>query len=474
MQIRRKLSLTFSFIIVVGLFLLVFTLTYLTRDYLIDQHTDNLQQEASSIAVMLRYLPDESFRASLDSLATSLKTELQTRVTFMSGEGSVLADSDVDFAFIDTVENHMSRPEVQDAIRIGWGSAQRVSATVQQPFLYVASHELEPPTEVAIVRLAMPMEIVQSTVQDLRILIILGGIVIFVLTVVITWAFSRRITVPLSDYFRVMQGIAVGDYSLRTKYTNGDEIGRLGNQINETAHVIESEFKRMRKLERVRTEFIGNTSHELKTPIASIKGYLETLLSGGMEDNEVNKKFLERAKFNAERLQLLVNDLIQISRIESGEMRMNFRYFNAMEMLQELYREYQTSFREKSLEFHLGLPEREEVKVRGDKDRLKQVLTNLLTNALKYTDEGSVTLGLEDWGDTAVIYVDDTGTGIPKEFQSRIFERFFRVDRDRSRAVGGTGLGLAIVKHILSAHNSEVHVESNGHSGSKFWFQLQK
>ncbi len=474
MQIRRKLSLTFSAIILGGLLLLVGILTYLTHDYLVDLHTENLRKEASALAKVLKYLPESQFRSSLDSLATTLKNELRMRVSFISAEGVVLADSDVDFTHIDTVENHLQRPELREAMNIGWGSAQRVSSTVHEPFLYVAIHELAPPTPSAFVRLAMPMRLVQNTVRDLRVLIIVGGIFILAITVVATWIFAQRMTTPLQDYMRIAQAIEDGDYSRRTKFAGTDEIGRLGTHLNQMAEKIEQEFKRLRKLERVRTEFIGNTSHELKTPIASIKGYLETLLSGGLEDKEVNKKFLERARFNAERLQLLVNDLIQISRIESGEMRMSFRYFDSLEMLRELQRDFQNQFNEKGLDFHLDISEDREVKVRGDKDRLKQALTNLLTNALKYTEKGQVTLGLRDNAQSAVIFVEDTGPGIPQEYQSRIFERFFRVDRDRSRAVGGTGLGLAIVKHILSAHQTQIHVESDGQSGSRFWFRLHK
>ncbi|HKJ68404.1 MAG TPA: ATP-binding protein [bacterium] len=474
MQIRRKLSLTFSAIILGGLILLVGVLTYLTHDYLVDLHSENLRKEASALAKVLGYLPEPHFRSSLDSLAATLKNELRIRVSFISADGIVLADSDVDFASIDTVENHLQRPELQEARNIGWGSARRISNTVHEPFLYVAIHELAPSTPVAFVRLAMPMRIVEGTVQDLRVLIIVGGLFILAITVVATWIFAHRITTPLQDYMRILRAIENGDYSMRTRCIGSDEIGRLGAHINETADKIEHEFKRMHQLERVRTEFIGNTSHELKTPIASIKGYLETLLSGGLEDKEVNKKFLERARFNADRLQLLVNDLIQIARIESGEMRMSFRYFDGLQLLRELHWEFQNQFAGKRLDFRLDIPETREIKVRGDKDRLKQALTNLLTNALKYTDEGLVTLGLRDSRHTVTIFVEDTGPGIPREFHSRIFERFFRVDRDRSRAVGGTGLGLAIVKHILSAHDTQIHVESDGHTGSKFWFRLHK
>lgn len=474
MQIRRKLTFTFSAIIIGGLVLLTFFLNYMVQDYLIQLHTDSLRRNARAIGRILQYLPQAQFQRSLDSLAATLEKELQVRVTFISRQGNVLADSDVDFARLDTVENHLQRPEIQQALKAGWGVDIRRSRTVGRSFLYVAVNPATPDSSVSFVRLAMPMNSVKRTMAGLRTLIIIGGLVILVLTIFVTWLVARGIASPLRYLTRAAHAIEEGDYTTRVNYSGPDEIGQLAEAFNQMSARIEHDVRRMRTLERMRTEFIGNTSHELKTPIASIKGYLETLLSGGLEDSKVNRKFLERARHNADRLQLLVQDLIQISRIESGEMRMSIRFFNVLDLLQDAYNEFHSQFVEKDLEFLLNMPDVSEIRVRGDRERLKQVLNNLLTNALKYTDEGRVTLGLENQRSSVVIYVEDTGSGIPVEYQSRIFERFFRVDRDRSRAVGGTGLGLAIVKHILSAHETEIHVASDGRSGSRFWFPLQK
>lgn len=474
MPIRRKLTIIFSAIIVGGLLLLIFFLNYLVQDYLTQLHMDNLRRNATALEQVLRYLPQDHFPRSLDSLATSLRHSLRVRVTFLSGRGRVLADSDVDFTQLDTVENHLQRPEIQEARRGGWGSEQRVSRTVGQPFLYVAVNPPQPIRGVAFLRLAMPMQSVNKTMAGLRTLILIGGLVILLLTVFVTWLMARGLSNPLRRIIRAAHAIEEGDYSTRVKYSGSDEIGQLAEAFNQMSEKIEHDVRRMRTLERMRTEFIGNTSHELKTPIASIKGYLETLLAGGLEDSKVNRKFLERARHNADRLQLLVQDLIQISRIESGEMRMSIRFFDVLELFRDAFNDFKAQFEEKNLEFRLDAPAQGEIRVRGDRERLKQVLNNLLTNALKYTDDGQVVLGLENRRSWVEIYVEDTGSGIPAEYQSRIFERFFRVDRDRSRTVGGTGLGLAIVKHILSAHDTEIHVTSDGHSGSRFWFRLQK
>ncbi len=339
----------------------------------------------------------------------------------------------------------------------------------------MATHQVRPETPVSYVRLAKPLEEIRATLADLRRLLILGGIFILAIVLTVSWVLSRRITSLLREMAWTARAIATGNYSARAKVRGRDELTQLAESLNQMAETIENDFKQMRKLERVRTEFIGNTSHELKTPIASIKGYIETLISGGIEDPEVNIKFLQRALKNAERLQMLVRDLIQISRIESGEMRMSIRFFDIIGLLEELYQEYARSFREAQLVWRLEVPGGvDELKVQGDKERLKQVLINLITNALKYTETGRVTMRVRIEPEEVIISVEDTGPGIPDEYQSRVFERFFRIDKDRSRSVGGTGLGLAIVKHILSAHGSQIHLESDGETGSRFWFALRK
>jgi two-component system phosphate regulon sensor histidine kinase PhoR len=240
--------------------------------------------------------------------------------------------------------------------------------------------------------------------------------------------------------------------------------GKLGDDIG-----------RLKKLERIRSEFLGNVSHELRTPIFSLQGFLETLLDGAIDDPAVNREFLEKAHRHAQRLNLLLNDLIEISRIESGEMQMSFRYFAIREFLERMLEEMRPQADQKGVALTLvpGAPAGEQVF--GDRDRLKQVIVNLIDNAIKYTNPGgTIALSAEADGDRCTVRVSDTGIGIPEEHHSRIFERFYRVDRDRSRDVGGTGLGLAIVKHIIEAHGGAIAVASTPGKGSVFSFTLKR
>ncbi|MBS1912532.1 MAG: ATP-binding protein [Bacteroidetes bacterium] len=256
-----------------------------------------------------------------------------------------------------------------------------------------------------------------------------------------------------------------------------EELRALGDEINATATRARSDITEMKRLERVRSEFLGNVSHELRTPIFSVQGYLETLIDGAVDDHAVRDDFLQKAHQNVLRLHTLLTDLIEISRIESGEMKMSFRYFDALEYLRGIVHELSPTaeIAGVNLAFNVLGSNREELLVLGDRDRLKQAVVNLVENAIKYNHrDGHVTLELEVHDSEALVRVRDDGIGIPQEDIRRIFERFYRVNKDRSRAVGGSGLGLAIVKHIIEAHGTSVVVDSELGKGSTFSFALKR
>jgi two-component system phosphate regulon sensor histidine kinase PhoR len=223
----------------------------------------------------------------------------------------------------------------------------------------------------------------------------------------------------------------------------------------------------------MRSEFLANVSHELRTPIFSIQGYIETLLNGALDDEKVNRNFLEKAMQNTLNLNNLLNDLIDISMIETGEMRMSFRYFRVKDFIQEIVDEYKPVIEEKKLELEF-IPPKNSLQLFGDRSRLRQVMVNLIMNAIKYTEKGKIEIVVEEGNKYGNIIVRDTGIGIPASDLHRIFERFYRVDKARARNVGGTGLGLAIAKHIVEAHNSHIEVKSKVNAGTEFSFLLKK
>jgi len=231
------------------------------------------------------------------------------------------------------------------------------------------------------------------------------------------------------------------------------------------------ELTRMKQLERIRQEFVANVSHELRTPLSHVKGYVETLLSGAKDDPAVTTRFLQTIERNAGRLQLLIEDLLTISELESGRVKLNFQTLSLRKIAYKLCEDFKTRAAARTITLVNEVPE---FLVRADASRVEQVLSNLLDNAIKYGRPGErVTLGARASGATEVeVFVQDDGPGLPPEALERVFERFYRVDKARSREQGGTGLGLAIVKHIVQSHGGRVWAQSEPGRGATFFFTL--
>ena len=277
----------------------------------------------------------------------------------------------------------------------------------------------------------------------------------------------------LEEVKNVISKIHQSDFSNSEEIKLNKYLLGLQEEIRLMFGKTKSDIEYLKRLEKMRTEFLANVSHELRTPIFAIQGYIETLLDGAVNDEKVNKYFLDKANQHTINLSNLLNDLIDISMIESGEMRMSYRYFNVNEYISPIVQELKPIADEKNIEIAF-YPARDGLQLFGDKNRLKQVFINLITNAIKYTEKGKVEILIEEEDRFGKIIVKDTGIGIREEDISRIFERFYRVDKARSRAVGGTGLGLAIVKHIVEAHGSKIEVKSTLGEGSEFSFRLKK
>ena len=221
-----------------------------------------------------------------------------------------------------------------------------------------------------------------------------------------------------------------------------------------------------------RNEFLGNVAHELRTPIFAIQLSLETLEDGAINDPKVSKDFLGKAIRQSNRLKELVDDLINISKLEAG-MKLSKRYFSINALISETVNELSGIVSKKNIKLSFENVTSDKTQVFADSERIKQVLINLIDNSAKYTlEEGSITIRTQDDDKCVLIRVEDTGLGIPKEDLPRIFERFYRVDKTRSRDMGGSGLGLSIVKHIIELHNSQIKVESEVNKGTSFAFKL--
>ena len=235
------------------------------------------------------------------------------------------------------------------------------------------------------------------------------------------------------------------------------------------------EIKKLRKTEKYQKDFLGNVSHELKTPIFNIQGYILTLLDGGIDDASINELYLKRAERSTNRLINIVEDLEAIARLESGEFKLNLESFNLVKVVEEVLEDQEMQARQQGIKIGFDGSYGKSIRVRADKKRIMEVIGNLVSNSIKYGREGGkTTIGFLDTGENILVDITDNGIGVDEKNLPRIFERFYRVDKSRSRESGGTGLGLSIVKHTLQAHNQTITVRSRVGQGTTFLFSLDK
>ena len=254
-----------------------------------------------------------------------------------------------------------------------------------------------------------------------------------------------------------------------------DILSEVEHDVMEWAQIQTREIEQLQAMAEYRKEFLGNVSHELKTPIFSIQGYIDTLIDGGLDDERINMDYLHKASVNIERMTAIVRDLENISLLEAGQLQLDWSTFNICELATESMEslESQADAADMELGFKPGI--NPQVLVHADRVRVQQVLVNFLTNAIRYGKEGGhARIGVYDMSDRILVELSDNGIGIAPENLGRVFERFYRTDKARSRERGGTGLGLSIAKHIIEAHGMGVNVRSTEDVGSTFGFTLPK
>lgn len=263
--------------------------------------------------------------------------------------------------------------------------------------------------------------------------------------------------------------------TIKNATLNEDVFRKLKEAIQLWAEHKDQKIEKLKESENYRREFVGNVSHELKTPIFNIQGYIHTLLDGGLEDQEINQKYLEKAVKNIDRLSAIVEDLEAISQLETGELKLSQERFDLSRLASDVIESMEIGAKEKHINLKLEKNVSSSVYAKGDIGRIRQVLTNLVTNSIKYgRDRGETVIRLKAEDQGVKVEVADDGIGISRDHLPRLFERFYRVDKSRSRDQGGTGLGLSIVKHILEAHGKSIDVDSEPGKGTVFYFTLDK
>jgi two-component system phosphate regulon sensor histidine kinase PhoR len=520
--------------------------------------------------------------ATWDALADDLGGRARARVTFIASDGKVLGDSEVPLERIDSIENHLARPEVREAAKTGRGSATRLSDTVHERLLYVAI----PLKKTGFARVALPLVEVESAQAQLRRALLMGTLLALAVAVVMSFFTAQVSARVVGQLTNVANAMAKGDFDARARLGGSDEFTELGRALDQLAdslsvtmrqlraerdrvgrilsgmqegvllldtegriaflngalrqmllvgtdtvgktpfEVIQNEeLKKLvegaqttnatqaaelellgikprrvlvrvvplsgepggllavfvdvtdiRRLESMRKDFVANASHELRTPVTAVRSAAETLRFAMESDPESATHFLDIIERNAERLQRLVEDLLDLSRIESREFKLAFEDEEVAPLVQQVVALFRERAEKKRIRLTADVPEKLPL-AHVDSRAFEQVVTNLVDNALKYSPEkASVVVRARAEDDkkrkTIRISVIDTGPGIEERHLPRLFERFYRVDTGRSRELGGTGLGLSIVKHLCEALGGHIDVESTPGKGSTFSFTL--
>ncbi|WP_394655635.1 sensor histidine kinase [Halosquirtibacter laminarini] len=301
-------------------------------------------------------------------------------------------------------------------------------------------------------------------------------ILLVVTILIVNYILNSLVYNKLKPIYKIVRSIPVSDKKRTQNLTNSiDLINEVHKEVEEWSHYKTEEIKRLRELEKYRKDFLGNVSHELRTPIFNIQGYVLTLLDGGMDDPKINKLYLERTEKSVDRMISIVDDLESITKLEAGELKLNKTKFNIIKLAQEVFDLEEREACEKNIRLRFGKEFDKPILVYADRMKIFDVLRNLIGNGVKYGFKGGyVKVGFYDMLDHIMVEISDNGTGIENDHVHRIFERFYRIDKSRSRKEGGTGLGLAIVKHILEAHEQSIQVKSVPDQGTTFTFTLEK
>lgn len=320
----------------------------------------------------------------------------------------------------------------------------------------------------------------------LRLIYNIEGITIFIastFSIVITLVSFLLIRMGVENFiyskvkiiYKNIHELKVGSDFDEREIIRSTDLDLVTREVSEWADQNRNEIAELRERENFRREFIGNISHELKTPIFNIQGYLLTLLDGAIDDVEINRRYLKRANKSVDRMINIIDDLETISALESDRMQVFAEKFDLVLLVKDVIELLEAPSKKKHIRLSVKRENDKAVMVMADRSKIEQVLINLIGNAIKYGNEnGQVEVSFFDMDEHILTEVSDNGGGIPSEDLPRIFERFYRVDKSRSRDAGGTGLGLSIVKHILEAHKQSINVRSSENRGSTFSFTLKK
>ena len=387
------------------------------------------------------------------------------RITIIDNDGSVLADSETGNP--ETMENHKNRKEVKEAFQDGFGTKVRNSSTIKGSMMYAAYCS---PTQHKVIRISIHHDVITDLMKMMVPSIAISLLLALSVAGVLTNKFANSVTKPILEISHKLEGIYDEKIDFNFPHYQYDELNIIARTTTDMSKSVQDYIRKLEKEKTIRQEFFSNASHELKTPLTAIRGYAELLQSGMASDTNMQKEFLGRIHSEVEEMTSLINDILMISRLETKELMPTKEMLCVKSVAEEVKKTLKPLADENnvSLEIHCC-----DDFVYMDRSHLQGILSNLMGNAVKYNRPGGFVQTDITMDSTSLsIRVEDSGIGLAKEDQKRIFERFYRVDKGRSKRVAGTGLGLSIVKHVTEFYGGCVSVESQSGVGSTFLVQL--
>ena len=449
-KIIRSFLIIFSLSFVIGFGILYGVLF----DVSLNQQTSILNDELS-IIVQTNFEESQQIGEEL--------FDKDTRLTMISSDGEVLYDN-----FDDSInENHLQREEIKEASKNGTGSSVRYSETMEQNYLYVAEYDAQ---EQTYVRLAMPF----SGVSQSALMLLPSFFIAFVIAFFFVWLMSKRmadsILKPLQEISAVIRKADFGKEKIEFQNYSYSELQEITDALQTMNNQIAKNLENLEREKQIRQEFFTNASHELKTPLTSIRGYSELLRQHAITDPDQIDHCLDCVLKESDHMTKLINDILTISKLEAKDYVVQKSHIKLKDLLENVLNSLSVQAKAMNLDIDASC---ENVTVYANLDHIQGILYNLISNAIKYNKpNGKIIIIIKERLDNILIKVMDTGIGISKEDQEKVFQRFYRVDKQRSKIVAGTGIGLAIVKHIVQFYNGSISLKSKENEGTSIEISL--
>lgn len=451
----------FMIVILLALILSSFISYYYMAKRLMEENVLSMNHIIGALDFALNYEGDlekevQAFYNAVDDVI---------RITLLDEAGNVWADTDIEG--IHELENHLEREEIREALQGKGGHSTRYSQTLQKNMLYVAKRSEKADY---VIRVAVPYDGMREYMKTIAPAVAMGIFVAFLLAVMIGLRFTNTVIQPLYEISSEMEKVHTDALDFHFRNYRYGELNVISQATMKLAEKVRNHIRQIENEKKIRQEFFSNASHELKTPITAIRGYAELLENGFVQDEETKRNVIHRIRKATDNMTTLIDDILMISQLEAKEAEVTFSMVRINPLLEEIFESVEPI----AANYQVALwRECEPLTVEASAKQLRELLMNLISNGIKYNHPGgNVWVSIRNIGGWLTIEVKDDGTGISKEDQQRIFERFYRVDKGRSKKMGGTGLGLSIVKHIVEFYEGDIHLESEPGKGSCFVIRI--